>query len=59
MDLESVVQVECAAGCGHLLYLDRGPVESLCHWSPAKAAQVARIISTDWRQYLVRSATAS
>lgn len=26
MDLEAVVQVECAAGCCHRLYSDRGPV---------------------------------
>ena len=32
MDLEVVVQVECAAGCGHRLYSDRGPVECPCHW---------------------------
>ena len=42
MDLEVVVQVDCAAGCGHRLYSDRGPVECPCHWPPAKVAQVSR-----------------
>ena len=42
MVLDDVVEVECAAGCGHRLYSDRGPVECPCHWPPAKAAQVAR-----------------
>ena len=27
MDLDVVVQVDCAAGCGHRVYSDRGPVE--------------------------------
>ena len=27
MVLDEVVQVECAAGCGHRLYSDRGPLE--------------------------------
>ena len=40
MVLDDVVEVECAAGCGHRLYSDRGPVECPCHWPPAKAAQV-------------------
>ena len=42
MVLDNVVEVECAAGCGHRLYSDRGSVECPCHWPPAKAAQVAR-----------------
>ena len=46
-DLDDVVQVECAAGCAHRLYLDRGPLECLCYWPVAKAVQVARVIS-DW-----------
>ena len=41
MVLGDVVQVDCAAGCGHRLYSDRGPLECPCHWPPAKAAQVA------------------
>ena len=44
MVLFDVVQVECAAGCGHRLYSDRGPVECPCHWPPGKAAQVARAL---------------
>ena len=44
MDLEVVVQVDCAAGCGHRLYSDRGPLECPCHWPLAKAAQVARVL---------------
>ena len=42
MDLEAVVQVECAAGCGHRLYSDRGVLVCPCHWPAALAAQVAR-----------------
>ena len=53
MDLELVVQVECATGCGHLLYSDRGPVVCPCHWPVVEVAQVAHIISEDRRQYLV------
>ena len=44
MDLEVVEQVDCAAGCGHRLYSDRGPVECSCHWPAAKAVQVARLL---------------
>ena len=44
MDLEVVVQVDCAAGCGHRLYSDRGPVECPCHWPAAKVAQVGRVL---------------
>ena len=31
MALDDVVQVECAAGCGHLLHSDRGSFECPCH----------------------------
>ena len=32
MVLDDVVEVDCAAGCGHhRLYSDRGPVECPCH----------------------------
>ena len=41
MALDDVVFVECAAGCGHRIYSDRGPLECPCHWPPAKAAWVA------------------
>ena len=44
MVLDDVVLVECAAGCGHRLYSDRGPLECPCHWSPTKAAQVGRAL---------------
>ena len=44
MALEDVVFVECAAGCGHRLYSYRGPLECPCHWPPAKAAQVPRVL---------------
>ena len=44
MDLEAVVQVDCAVGCGHRLYSDRGPVECPCHWPAAMAGQVARAL---------------
>ena len=44
MVLDDVVFVECAAGCGHRLYSDRGPLECPCHWSPAKAVQVGRAL---------------
>ena len=42
MDLEAVRQVQCASGCGHRLYSDRGALVCPCHWSPAVAAGVAR-----------------
>ena len=42
MVLDDVVQVDCAAACGHRLYSDRGPLECPCHWPPGKAAQAAR-----------------
>ena len=32
MVLDDVVEVDRAAGCGHRLYSDRGPVECPCHW---------------------------
>ena len=44
MVLDDVVFVECAAGCGHRLYSDRGPLECPCHWPPAKAVQVGRAL---------------
>ena len=40
MVLDEVVQVECAAGCGHRLYSDRGPLECPCHWPATKAVQI-------------------
>ena len=44
MVLFDVVLVDCAAGCGHRLYSDRGPLECPCHWPPGKAAWVARAL---------------
>ena len=44
MVLDDVVFLECAAGCGHRLYSDRGPLECPCHWPPAKAVQVGRAL---------------
>ena len=44
MDVESVELVECAEGCGHRLYSDRGALECPCHWAAAKASQVARAL---------------
>ena len=44
MVLDDVVLVECVAGCGHLLYSDRGPLECPCHWPAARAVQVARAL---------------
>ena len=44
MVLDDAVLVDCAAGCGHRLYSDRGPLECPCHWPPAKAAWVARAL---------------
>ena len=44
MVLFDAVLVDRAAGCGHRLYSDRGPLECPCHWPPAKAAQVARAL---------------
>ena len=38
MVLLDVVLVDCAAGCGHLIYSDRGLLECPCHWPPVKAA---------------------
>ena len=42
MVLNDVVQVDCATGCGHRLYSDRGPVDCPCHWEPAETARVSR-----------------
>ena len=36
--------MECAAGCGHRLYSDRGRLECPCHWPSAKVAQLARAL---------------
>ena len=44
MVLDDAVMVDCAGGCGHLLYSDRGPLECPCHWPPAKATWVARAL---------------
>ena len=44
MVLDDVGLVDCAAGCGHRLYSDRGPVECPCHWPAAKAVAVARAL---------------
>ena len=44
MTLVDVVQVECAAGCGHRLYSDRGLFECPCHWPAAVVGQVARAL---------------
>ena len=42
MVLDDVVQVDCAAGCGHRLYSERGPLECPCHWPAARVSQVVR-----------------
>ena len=44
MDLDQVELVECAAGCGHRLYSDRGPLECPCHWPAAKAAGAGKAL---------------
>ena len=44
MVLDDVGLVDCAAGCGHQVYSDRGPVECPCHWEPVKVAQVIRAL---------------
>ena len=44
MVLFDVVQVECAAGCGHRLYSDRGPVECPCHWPAVKVEGFVRAL---------------
>ena len=45
MALDDVVQVECAAGCGHRLYSDRGPVEwTLPLVTAVKVARVAQAL---------------
>ena len=41
MVLDDVVQVECAVGCGHRLYSDRGALECPCHWPSAKVSRAA------------------
>ena len=50
MVLDDAVLVDCAGGCGHLLYSDRGPLECPCHWPPAKAVQVARALQLPLRR---------
>ena len=42
MVLFDVVLVDCAAGCGHRFYSDRGPVDCPCHWELAETARVSR-----------------
>ena len=44
MDLVRVELVDCAAGCGHRLYSDRGQVECPCHWPASQVSQVARAL---------------
>ena len=44
MDLASVIEVECSAGCGHRFYPDRGPVECPCRWEPVTAVALARAL---------------
>ena len=41
MALDDVVQVECAAGCGHGIYSDRGALECPCHWPSVKVSRAA------------------
>ena len=43
-DFEAVVQVKCAAGCGHPIYSDRGRVVCPCHWPAAAVARVGRTL---------------
>ena len=45
MVLDDIVEVDCAAGCGHRVYSDRGRMECLCHWPPAKVASVGRALA--------------
>lgn len=42
--LNDVVQVGCAAGCGHWLYSDRGALECPCHWPSERVALVGRAL---------------
>ena len=42
--LDDVVQVDCAAGCGHWVYSDRGPLECPCHWPAERVARVGRAL---------------
>ena len=42
MELERVEWVECAAGCGHWLYSDRGPLVCPCHWDSGRVRALSR-----------------
>ena len=42
MALERVEWVECAEGCGHRLYSDRGPLVCPCHWDAARVRALSR-----------------
>ena len=53
MALDDVVQVEWAAGCGHRLHSDWGPVECPCHWPVGKVARVARKMAGDYVEFSV------
>ena len=44
MVLDDVIEAECATGCGHRLYSDRGSFECPCHWPAAKVSQVVRML---------------
>ena len=57
MVLDDAVLVDCAGGCGHLLYSDRGPLECPCHWPPAKAVQVARALPLPLRDSTIATTT--
>ena len=52
MVLDDVVQVKCAAGCGHWLYSDRGSFECPCHWPVAKVTRVGRTLQQRGSQAL-------
>ena len=44
MDVDSVELVECAAGCGHRFYSDRGSLECPCHWPVERVATVGKAL---------------
>ena len=44
MVLNDVVPVDCAAGCGHWIYSDRGALECLCCRPTVRVSQVARAL---------------
>ena len=52
MVLDDIVQVKCAAGCGHWLYSDRGSFECPCHWPVAKVTRVDRTLQQRGSQAL-------